>query len=199
MSSVPDRRLTPHEYLAIERRAPTKSEYYRGEMFAMSGASEEHNLIAGNVFGLIWQQFRGRPCKVYSGDMRVKVDFSGLYTYPDVVAVCGDAQFEDEQFDTLLNPLVLVEVLSPSTQGYDRVQKFKLYRQLPSLQEYLIIAQDRLFVEHFARQDDGSWRLTDHHDKSQTLELPSINCRLSLADVYDKVDFTPSDEEQQTQ
>jgi Uma2 family endonuclease len=190
MSTVPVHRLTPQEYLAIERLAPTKSEFYRGEMFAMSGASEEHNLIAGNVFGSLWQQFRGRSCKVYSGDMRVKVDFSGLYTYPDVVAICGDSRFEDDTFDTLLNPLVIVEVLSPSTEDYDRGKKFELYRQLPSLREYLVIAQDRVFVEHYVREADDSWRLTDHNDKSHSLELSSISCRLLLADVYDKVEFT---------
>lgn len=190
MSTVPVRRLTPQEYLAIERRAPTKSEYYRGEMFAMSGASRQHVRVTGNTFALIWNQLRDRRCEVFNSDMRVKVSFSGLYTYPDASVACGQAEFDDGNFDTLLNPLVIVEVLSPSTEDYDRGKKFELYRQLPSLREYLIVAQDRVFVEHHVRQDDDSWRLTDHSDPAQTLQLSSINCRLPLADVYDKVEFS---------
>jgi Uma2 family endonuclease len=127
--------------------------------------------------------------------MRVRVSFAGLYTYSDISAVCGEPEFDDGQFDTLLNPLVLVEVLSPSTEDYDQGKRFELYRQLPSLREYLVIAQDRLFVEHYVRQDDNSWRLTDRDDKSQMLDLASIGCRLLLADVYDKVDFTPASDD----
>lgn len=189
MSTAPMRRLTPAEYLAIERSAATKSEFHRGEMFAMSGASRNHVRIATNVQGLIWQHVRGKPCEVFNNDMRVKVNASGLYTYPDVSAVCGEPQFEDSHVDTLLNPLVIVEVLSPSTEDYDRGKKFELYRQLPSLREYLVVAQDRVFVEHHARQEDDSWLLTDHSDTARSLYLASIDCRLPLTDVYDKVEF----------
>jgi Uma2 family endonuclease len=196
MSTVPVRRLTSQEYLAIERRAPTKSEYYHGKMFAMSGASRRHVRISTSIVSLLWSQLRDRPCEVYNSDMRVKVSFSGLYTYPDASVVCGQAEFDDENVDTLLNPLVVIKVLSPSTEDYDRGKKFELYRQLPSLREYLVVAQDRVFVEHHVRQDDGSWRLTDHHGISQTLELLSINCCLSLIDVYDKVELAPLIHEQ---
>lgn len=189
MSTVPTPRYTPQEYLELERKAQTKSEFYRGEIFAMSGASKEHNAIAANVLALIWNQFRGRPCQVYGSDMRVKVDWSGLYTYPDVSALCGEAEFDDEHVDTLLNPQVLVEVLSPSTEDYDRGGKFELYRQLPSLRDYVVVAQDRIFVEHHTRQDDGSWRLVDFRDKSDEIAIEGIDCRLRLEDVYDKVSF----------
>ena len=149
MPAMPKPLLTPEEYLARERRAETKSEYLRGEVFAMAGASRAHNLIASNAAGELRQQLRDRPCEVYPSDMRVKVSPSGLYTYPDVTVVCGEPQFEDAEVDTLLNPKVLVEVLSPSTADYDRGGKFTHYRRLPSLQEYVLISQDRPLVEHY--------------------------------------------------
>jgi Uma2 family endonuclease len=189
MSTVAVRRLSPQEYLAIERRASTKSEYYRDEMFAMSGASKEHVVISGNIHALLWNQFRGRKCQVYGSDMRVKVEASGLYTYPDVSATCDTPRFDDEHLDTLLNPRVLVEVLSPTTAGYDRGEKFELYRKLESLQEYLVVAQDRVFVEHHVRQSDGSWKLNDYGVASDIVTLASIQCQLPLADVYDKVEL----------
>jgi Uma2 family endonuclease len=189
MSTVAVRRLSPQEYLAIERRTQTKSEYYRGEMFAMSGASRQHVAISANILAIIWTQFRGRTCQVYGSDMRVKVEASGLYTYPDVSATCDTPRFDDEHLDTLLNPRVLVEVLSPSTAGYDRGEKFELYRKLESLQEYLVVAPDRVFVEHHVRQDDGSWKLNDYGVASDVVTLASIQCQLPLADVYDKVEL----------
>ena len=189
MSTVPTKRYTPQEYLELERKAETKSEYYRGEIFAMSGASRAHNRIAMNLSALVWNQLRGRPCDVFGSDMRVKVEISGLYTYPDLSALCGEPQFDDEHTDTLLNPSVLVEVLSPSTEDYDRGGKFELYRQIESLREYVVVAQDRLLVEHHTRQDDGSWRLVDYKDKGGELHLASIECRLRLEDIYDKVEF----------
>jgi Uma2 family endonuclease len=182
-------RLTPEEYLAIERKAEYKSEYYAGEMFAMAGASEPHNLIAGNTFATLHAQLRKRPCKVYPSDMRVKVSPTGLYTYPDVTVVCGKAQFDDEEKDTLLNPTVIIEVLSPSTEGYDRGRKFEHYRKLESLQEYVLIAQDTYHVEHYTRQPDNQWLLSEIEGLQGTLHLPSINCDLPLADLYDKVEI----------
>ena len=195
MSSVPTKRYTPQEYLELERKAETKSEYYRGEIFAMSGASRVHNLLAGNLFALIWSQLRGRPCVVFSSDMRVKVDWSGLYTYPDLSALCGEPEFDDEQLDTLLNPNLLIEVLSPSTEDYDRGGKFELYRQIPSLQDYVVVAQDRVFVEHHTRSDDGSWRLVDYRSPDDELLLKSIDCRLRLAEVYERVEFASGEDE----
>lgn len=187
MSVQPQPHYSPEEYLELERKAEYKSEYFNGEIFAMSGASEEHNLIAGNVFAALHSQFRGRPCKVYASDMRVKVSQTGLYTYPDVVAVCEEAQLEDDQLDTLLNPTVLIEVLSKSTEAYDRGDKAEYYRKLSSLAEYLLVSQDKHHIEHYVRQSDHTWLLSEASELQDVITLPSIDCTLSLADVYDKV------------
>src|SRR5262245_46847116 len=130
-------RVTPEQYLVLERKADFKSEYLNGYIIAMAGASREHNLIAGNLHGELRSQLKGRPCETYVSDMRVFIDRTGLYTYPDIVAVCGEARFQDDGVDTLLNPTVIVEVLSDSTERYDRGRKFGHYRQLPSLREYV--------------------------------------------------------------
>jgi len=195
MSAVPKPFLTPQEYLARERRAETKSEYLRGEVFAMSGASREHNLIASNVAAELRQQLRDRDCEVYPSDMRVKVSPTGLYTYPDVTVVCGEPEFEDAAVDTLLNPKVVVEVISPSTADYDRGGKFTHYRRLASLREYVLISQDRPLVEHYVRQGPDQWLLTENRSLDETLVLPSIECRLPLAEIYLKVRFEPPDGE----
>lgn len=189
MSTQPKPYLTPEAYLAFEREAEVKHEYYAGEIFAFAGASEEHNLIAGNVYAGLHAQLRKRPCKVYPSDMRVRVSPTGLYTYPDVTVVCGDARFADQHHDTLLNPTVIVEVLSPSTAGYDRGETFEPYRKLDSLQEYLMIAQDRVHVEHHARQRDNQWLLSETNSVEDTMALPTLACRLSVEDIYDKVEF----------
>jgi Uma2 family endonuclease len=185
-------RLTPEEYLALERAAETRSEFFNGVMFAMAGASEEHVLIVVNVAGELRAQLRGRPCRTYSTDMRVKVSETGLYTYPDVVVVCGEPQFDDEHRDTLLNPTAIIEVLSPSTEAYDRGEKFAHYQRRASLHEYVLIAQDRYRVEHYVRQPDGQWLYSETRGLDGTLHLPSIGCDLALAEVYDKVTVEPS-------
>lgn len=178
--------MTPDEYLILERRAETKSEYLDGEMFAMTGASRQHNLLAGNLYSALRRQLRERGCEIYFSDMRVKVSETGLYTYPDVVVVCGEAQFEDAEVDTLLNPKVIVEILSKTTEDYDRGTKFLHYRALPSLAEYLLVAQDQVHVEHYVRQSD-SWLLTETDCRASAIELLSVGARLALADVYDRV------------
>ncbi len=179
--------LTPQEYLAIEREAEFKSEYFRGEMFAMSGASRGHNLITTNIVIELGQQLRGRPCEVYSSDMRVKVSATGLYTYPDVVAVCGEPKFEDAHVDTLLNPTLIVEVLSASTAAYDRGQKFAHYRGIESLSEYVLVSQDECKVEHFVKQSDRQWLQTVVQSPEAQIELASIQSVLRLREIYDKV------------
>ncbi len=191
-SPVVQPRYTPEEYLALERKATQKSEYVNGQVFAMSGASRAHNLIAGNVYREISSQLKGRPCEAYVSDMRVKVSTTGLYSYPDVVAVCGEIRFDDEQKDTLLNPTVLVEILSSSTEAYDRGEKFAHYRRLESLQEYVLVGQDKVRVEHFVRQGD-QWVLTEASNLDDTVHLASIGCRLALREIYDKVEFPASD------
>ncbi|MDZ7621730.1 MAG: Uma2 family endonuclease, partial [Candidatus Competibacteraceae bacterium] len=131
---------------------------------------------------------KNRPCLAYVNDMRVKVSATGLYTYPDVAALCGEPQFEDEQMDTLLNPSVIIEILSPSTEAYDRGDKFAHYRRLPSLMEYVLIAQDKVRVEHYIRQG-SSWVLTERNSLDETLYLASIQCEIALRDIYAKVDL----------
>ncbi|HEX8231344.1 MAG TPA: Uma2 family endonuclease [Chloroflexia bacterium] len=194
MSVAVEPYYSPEQYLALERKAQSRSEYVNGGIYAMSGASREHNLISLNIAGELRAQLRGQPCEVYISDMRVKVSATGMYTYPDVVAVCSEPVFEDAQVDTLTNPTVIVEVLSPSTEGYDRGEKFAHYRRLESLQEYVLVAQDKVRVEHFVRLDDtsGQWVLTEISEPGGTLHLTSIGCELSLRDIYDRVEFPDS-------
>jgi Uma2 family endonuclease len=179
--------VTPEEYLALERKAEYKSEYLHGEIFAMTGASRKHNLVAGNIFGELRQQLKGRQCEVYMSDMRVKVTATGLYTYPDVVVVSGEPKFEDEYVDTLLNPTLLVEVLSQSTERYERIAKSSYYRTLDSLAEHLLVAQDEVRLEQYVKQANGQWVLFECSSLDNVVELPSISCSLGLRDVYDKV------------
>lgn len=190
MSTQPKTLLTPEQYLEIERAAEYKSEYYGGEMFAMAGAREAHNLVVTNTVRELSSQLRSRPCRVYSNDMRVRIAATNLYTYPDVVAVCGDPRFLDEQRDTLLNPVLLVEALSPSTEAYDRGRKFEHYKTLDSLREYLLIATDRAHADLYARQADGRWLLTSASGMDEALILDSVDARLLMADIYDKVELT---------
>lgn len=182
--------LTPQEYLAFERQANTKNEYYGGEVFALAGASKNHSAIVPNIAYLLVGQLKGRPCTVYSSDMRVKVSATGLYTYPDVAVVCGQPRFDDEQEDTLLNPTVIVAVLSKSTEAYDRGDKFAHYRALESLTDYLLVAQDFPNIEHYTREADGSWRFSESRGLDQVTVIDSIHCHLGLSDVYDKVLLT---------
>ena len=179
-------RYTPAQYLALERKAPFKSEYDDGFIHAMAGSSREHNLIAGNIFRRVGLQLEDRPCESYMSDMRVRVGPSDRYTYPDVVVVCGTPRFEDDETDTLLNPTVLVEVLSPSTESYDRGRKFAGYRRLDSLREYVLVAQDRVCVERFTRQGE-EWLLTEFSRPEDVLQLTSIDCAVPLREIYAKV------------
>lgn len=189
MPAQPKPSLTPGQYLALERTAARKSEYFRGEAFAMAGASPTHVLMVSNIVAALHGQLRRRPCTLYSTDLRVKVQASGLYTYPDVVVVCGDLQFDDDHQDTLLNPILIVEVLSESTKGYDRGGKFAQYRKIPSFAEYVLVAQDEYHVEHFVKQSHGGWLLSETNQAEDALVLSSIDCTLSLGDVYEKVQF----------
>ncbi|MGH7127171.1 MAG: Uma2 family endonuclease [Planctomycetaceae bacterium] len=189
MSSVPRHRYTVEEYLDFERGSDSKHEYYAGEIFAMVGASEPHVLIVTNVVIELGSQLKGRRCKVYSNDMRLKVGPTGLYTYPDVMAVCGEAEFDDAQFDTLLNPNVVIEAFSPSTEDYDRGAKFEHCRRVPSLTDYVLISQSTRRVEHYSRQADGGWLLTEVTAADGVVQLKSIGCELRLGDIYDKIDL----------
>jgi Uma2 family endonuclease len=174
--------------LELERAADFRSEYLDGEIFAMGGASPRHVLIVTNVAGELRSQLRDQPCTVYSTDLRVQVSRDGLYTYPDVVVICGRPTYSDDQRDMVTNPQVIVEVLSKSTKNYDRGEKFEQYRKMESFVEYLLIAQDRTHVEHYIRQADGTWLLSETDDPATTIELASVVCRLPLAEIYAKVD-----------
>ena len=188
MSSLPHIRLTPDEYLAAERRATYKSEYVAGEVFAMSGATLRHSLIATNIAAELRQRLKGRDCTVHASDLRVGTP-AGNYFYPDVVVVCGEPVYADDHRDTILNPILIVEVLSDSTPDYDRGGKFAQYRRLASLQEYLVVAQTAPCVEHHTRQADGCWLLHETSDLTAVLTLDSSGCQLPLAEIYDKVSF----------
>ena len=185
-SNVP--RFTPEQYLALERKAEFKSEFDNGFIEAMSGASREHNLITVNVTRSIATQFENRRCEVYAADMRVWVGFAKQYRYPDVTAVCGTPEFQDSEFDTLLNPTLIVEVLSPSTESKDRNRKFAAYRRLESLREYVLISQSEVLVERYTR-DGENWVYTALDSLEDTLHLVSIDCAVPLKEIYAKVQF----------
>lgn len=187
-SAATKKRFTPQEYLALERKSETRNEYYNGEIFAMAGASREHNLIVANLLRDIGNQLEDRPCESYPSDMRVYIEATGLYTYPDIVVVCSEPRFQDREVDTLLNPTVIVEVLSPSTEAYDRGVKFRHYRCIGSLREFVLISQDRMMVERYTRQGND-WILSDLTDPDQILKLESIGCQTPLNRIYAKIKF----------
>jgi Uma2 family endonuclease len=187
-SSSPKPRLTPEEYLAIEREAEFKSELVDGEMFALAGASEPHGLITTNLVAALVPRLRPRGCRVYANDLRLRVSPTGLYTYPDVMVLCETPRFADDRRDTVENPVLIAEVLSPSREAWDRGAKFRHYRGLASLKEYLLVAQDRVSVEQFVRQLDGRWLLTAAIRRDDVLQLPSVGCELPLAEVYEQLD-----------
>ncbi len=194
MSSIPKTLLTPDEYLAHERKADFRSEFYRGETFAMAGASARHNLIVSNAIVSLGQQLKKRPCRVYPSNLRLKIEGTGLFTYPDLSVVCGEPKFEYDQGDVLLKPNVIIEVLSDSTEAYDRGKKFQHYRKIPSLGQYILIAQDRVAVDCFTcgKHREGNpdeWTLQATQDISSSLSMQSIDCILPLAEIYDKVEL----------
>ena len=187
MSSLAAETLfTPEEYLVSERKATLKSEYLNGEILAMSGASNAHNLITLDIGTELNIQLRERECLVYTNDMRVRTSPMGSYFYPDVVVVCGEPQFEDNVFDTLLNPILVIEVLSPSTEVYDKGEKFRYYQELTSLREYVLVSQDRVRVEQY-RLAKTQWVQTEFRAPEDVLPLVSIGCELSLRDIYRRV------------
>jgi len=187
MSAVLEQtRYTAEEYLALERSASYKNEFDDGQIYAMTGASREHNLVSGNIYRDLSLQLKKRPCEAYINDMRVKAAEANSYHYPDIAVVCGTPQFEDSRVDTLLNPTLLIEVLSPSTEAYDRGGKFAHYRKISTLREYLLVTQDQPSIERYVRQGDV-WILTEALGLEASVPLESIDCVLSLREVYDKV------------
>jgi Uma2 family endonuclease len=189
VSTQPKTFLTPEQYLEIERKAEYKSEYFKGEMFTMAGAKRAHNQLVAHLVRELDQQLRSRPCDVYPSEMRVYVPATRLYTYPDVTVVCGEPRFLDDQRDTLLNPGLVVEVLSPSTEAYDRGRKFDQYKSIESLREYFLVASDRVHADLYTRQADGRWLLSSADRLEDSLTLASVGAQLTLADLYEKVDL----------
>jgi Uma2 family endonuclease len=193
--------MTEAEYLAFEQTSEIKHEFLNGYAYPLHGARTEttigtcnaHSLICAYTIIGLGIQLRGGPCAVRASDMRVKVEATGLYTYPDISVVCGEARFLPDVFDTLLNPVLIIEVLSPSTERYDRGKKFHHYQRLESLREYVLIAQDSPHIERFLRQDDGTWILTNVTGMDASLQLASVDAALALADVYEKVTFEAED------
>lgn len=185
--------LTPEEYITLERKAipdveTVRSEYINGEIIPMSGASFAHNLLTMNVSARLHANLTGTECAVFANEMRISIPTTKSYFYPDVGVVCAEPCFEDDVFDMLLNPIVIIEVLSPSTEAYDRGEKFAHYRQLTSLQEYVLVAQDQIRVEHYRRQE-RQWIFTDFEKSDEILLLPSIHCELPLQGIYERVTF----------
>jgi Uma2 family endonuclease len=192
MTAAP-KRISIDEYLAMERRSQIKHEYFAGEIFAMAGASYVHTTIVGNVSRELGNSLRESDCNVLSSDQRVRTG-STLYTYPDVVLVCGKPEFDDQERDTLTNPVVIVEVLSRSTEGYDRGQKFLQYRSISSLREYVLVSQRQMLVEHYLRQPGGQWVLTTYNSPEHLVVFPTVNVSIPISNLYLKVELpaTPS-------
>ncbi|MEO7309387.1 MAG: Uma2 family endonuclease [Chitinophagaceae bacterium] len=187
MSALAVHLISETDYLDSERLASTKHEFYRGEIFAMSGASIEHNLISVNSIADLKQKLKGKKCRPFGSDLRVHIPSNGLYTYPDISIVCGDVQTTDDYFDTATNPSVIFEILSPSTRDYDKGSKFTLYRDIESLQEYILIDSERIMVEKFIRNADNSWQLTEYKLLSQSFTIDTVAIELQLQDIYEDV------------
>jgi len=182
-------RFTFEDYLASEREADVRHEYVNGQVFNMVGASAEHNIIVANITSALVSQLKGRSCLVFATDMKLRIDTVDACKYPDLMALCGECQFMDERRDVLQNPSLIIEVLSASTEAYDRGEKFALYRRISSLCEYVLVSQERRHVELFTKQTDGGWLLTEYSDDNNKVQLASVACDLSLKAIYDKVEF----------
>lgn len=182
-------RMTETEYLAFEHASDTKHEYINGQVVAMTGASWEHNMICSLTITALVNQLRGKPCQVSPSDLRIKVTETGLYTYPDISVICGEPVFVGNEFETIVNPMVIIEILSKTTEAYDRGEKFQHYREIETLQDYLLIAQMKPRIEGYAKQKDGQWILKDAIGLEAEFAITSINCTLKLAEVYERVSF----------
>ncbi|HEX8351516.1 MAG TPA: Uma2 family endonuclease [Pyrinomonadaceae bacterium] len=181
--------FTPEEYLALERPSEIRHEFLDGTVYAMAGESPTHSAICFNLNAAIGPQLRGTNCRGFSPNMKVRAGESGLYAYPDLAVACGEAFFHDRHGDVLLSPVVIFEVLSRSTQTYDRGEKFERYKSIETLRDYVLVLQDRALLEHFSRQPDGTWPRAALEGDDAALMLESVNCRVALADVYDRIEF----------
>ncbi len=193
MSAQAQPRITPEQYLALERAAEFKSEYWDGQIYAMSGVSRAHILITGSISGELRQLLKGQSCEVSVSEMKVRVS-PRTYSYPDVIVTCGEPQFADDQQDVLLNPLVIVEVLSPSTEAYDRGLKSTRYRAIPSLRQYILVRQTEPRIEILTRQSSGDWLLHDVVGLESSCPFESLKCEVPMAEIYRQIQFDPPEE-----
>ena len=188
--AIPLPKLTPEQYLVIERDAPYKSEYYRGEMFAMAGGTGCHNELSGRIIGILFGRLVGRGCKVYTSDMKVRTGPLDLYTYPDVTIACGKPMFADGKSDVLVNPKVIFEVLSKSTESKDRGFKFQHYKMIPSLEEYVLVSKSEHYIESWSRSPGAAWSgYSEPRGLDAILELKSLGVEIALAEVYRDVEL----------
>jgi Uma2 family endonuclease len=183
---LPEKKLISElEYLEMEIASAEKHEYYQGEIFAMAGATVEHNRIATNVTGEIYSKLKGKNCNVFNSDLRVHIQANSLYTYPDITVVCGEVEKLPNTLDTIINPTLIIEVLSASTKDYDRGTKFMLYRDIPSLKEYLVIdSTGKVHLEKWYKKEDGLWILNEYKSTEDTVPIESLSIELAMADVY---------------
>jgi Uma2 family endonuclease len=189
MNAIPDNFVTLEDYFRLEETGENKHEYFHGAIYDMTGASYTHTTLVHNIDGQLYVQLRGKSCRAHTNDLRVKIETTMLYTYPDLLVICGQPQFADGRNDTVTNPTLIIEVLSPSTEGYDRGKKFQHYRTIDTLREYLLVAQDAVRAERYVRQSANEWLLQEFTALDQMVSLESIGCALPLAAVYEDVTF----------
>ncbi len=190
MSALPKRYFTQEEYAMLEEKADYKSQYVAGEIYAMSGVQPWHNRIAQNLSGMFYVRFRGRPCETFSSDVKVRVKAGDLWTYPDLSVLCGQPKYDTSaRPSSLLNPQVIFEILSPSTAAFDQGEKFERYKRIDSLTDYVLVASEKMRVEHYVRQDGGGWLYREYHDGPDLLKLASVEVELPLAEIYERVTF----------
>ena len=187
--SKPTLMVSAEEYLRRERLAETRCEYVNGEVLAMAGGTFNHDAICGAVQASLWKQLTGRPCKIFTANMKVRIDKANVFRYPDVSGLCGPVLNHDKEHDAYCNPAVIIEVLSPSTEAYDRGEKFMLYRLLDSLFEYVLVSQDRVEVEVWTRGSEGVWSSVVYNEVADSFALRTLDCTLTLAGIYERVEF----------
>lgn len=193
MQKTDEKHISIEEYFAREETAEHRSEYYCGGLFAMAGGTPNHNRITVNIASLLTLQFRGGPCEAFTSDLRVQVEKNFHYTYPDVVVVCGELALAEGRTDTIVNPVVIIEVLSESTRDYDRGTKFTAYRSIKTLTDYLLVDQDNVHLEYFSKESDGTWRLREHFSTEEIVKIMSIPATLPIKGVYERVALAPKE------
>jgi len=178
-------KMSIEEYLEMENASLEKHEYYKGEVFAMSGPKVPHNIIAGNLLGLLYEKLKGKPCRPFNSDQRIHVEKNTLFTYPDISVICGEVKTLNDDDWNVLNPTVVIEILSPSTKNYDRGEKFKLYRDIPTLKEYVLVDSESVHIEVFRLNEHNHWELEEYNSPAENLQMNTINTALLLSEIYE--------------